>query len=239
MGMICTSAANSNDLGLRVRLKPWNMTDFGKCACADDTEAECFRRAHSIEVELNRPSLHPSTPRNADMAYVLPDTETREGPPGGRFFAYGFVASIFAQSLDSMILDTLRGIARLLVPPYVTENAAFKKNDLHRDSTQRSIHYRHRTHTDDRGFFARTFCVREFEEHGLDAATVQCNVSFGLEAGTLRGMHFQAPRVSEAKLVPCVRGGIHDIIVDLRTQSQTYQRHFAVELTAKNGCRLF
>ena len=94
-------------------------------------------------------------------------------------------------------------------------------------------------HTDDRGFFARTFCVREFEQHGLDAATVQCNVSFNLEAGTLRGMHFQAPPVTEAKLVRCVRGGVHDVIVDLRTQSPTYQRHFAVELSANNRRALF
>jgi dTDP-4-dehydrorhamnose 3,5-epimerase len=93
--------------------------------------------------------------------------------------------------------------------------------------------------TDDRGFFARTFCVREFEQHGLDAATVQCNVSFNLAAGTLRGMHYQAPPVIEAKLVRCVRGGIHDVIVDLRTQSPTYQRHFAVELTADNRRALF
>jgi dTDP-4-dehydrorhamnose 3,5-epimerase len=94
-------------------------------------------------------------------------------------------------------------------------------------------------HTDDRGFFARTFCVREFQQHGLDAATVQCNVSFNLESGTLRGMHFQAPPVSESKLVRCVRGGIHDVIVDLRTQSPTYRRHFAVALSANNRRALF
>jgi len=93
--------------------------------------------------------------------------------------------------------------------------------------------------TDDRGFFARTFCVREFEQHGLNAAAVQCNVSFNLAAGTLRGMHFQAPPVSEAKLVRCVRGRIHDVIVDLRAESPTYQRHFAVELSASSRRALF
>ena len=61
-------------------------------------------------------------------------------------------------------------------------------------------------HEDDRGFFARTFCVDEFVAHGLDPAVVQCNISFNLRAGTVRGMHYQAPPVSETKLVRCTRG---------------------------------
>ncbi|MEY2486490.1 MAG: dTDP-4-dehydrorhamnose 3,5-epimerase [Verrucomicrobiota bacterium] len=94
-------------------------------------------------------------------------------------------------------------------------------------------------HGDARGFFARTFCVREFERHGLNATVAQCNISHNREAGTLRGIHFQKPPCSEAKLVRCVRGGIHDVIVDLRPKSQTYKRHFAVELNAQNRRALF
>jgi dTDP-4-dehydrorhamnose 3,5-epimerase len=94
-------------------------------------------------------------------------------------------------------------------------------------------------HMDDRGLFARTFCRREFEQHGLNAEVAQCNISFNPRAGTLRGMHFQKPPVSEAKLVRCIRGGIHDVIVDLRPDSVGYQRHFSVELTSQNRRALF
>ena len=94
-------------------------------------------------------------------------------------------------------------------------------------------------HTDERGFFARTFCRHEFEKHGLNAEIAQCNISFSPTAGTLRGMHFQKPPVSEAKLVRCIRGKIHDIIVDLRPDSGSYKRHFSVELTSKNRRALF
>lgn len=94
-------------------------------------------------------------------------------------------------------------------------------------------------HQDERGFFARTFCRREFEAHGLNPEVVQCNTSFNLTAGTLRGMHFQRPPASEAKLVRCVRGAIHDVIVDLRPASATYRQHFSVELTAVNRRALF
>ena len=89
-------------------------------------------------------------------------------------------------------------------------------------------------HEDDRGFFARTFCVHEFETHGLNPRVVQCSTAFNLRRGTLRGMHFQAPPMSEVKLVRCVRGAIHDVIVDLRLDSPTYKSHLAVELTADN-----
>lgn len=94
-------------------------------------------------------------------------------------------------------------------------------------------------HQDERGFFARTFCAAEFEKHGLDARVVQCNLSSNLKAGTLRGMHFQAPPMSEAKLVRCVRGAIHDVVVDLRPQSATYRQSFAVELSRENRRALF
>jgi dTDP-4-dehydrorhamnose 3,5-epimerase len=91
---------------------------------------------------------------------------------------------------------------------------------------------------DARGFFARTFCRREFETHGLNPAIAQCNLSFNHKAGTLRGMHFQR-EPAEAKLVRCLQGGIHDVIVDLRPRSPTYRKHFAVELTAESYSGLF
>jgi len=94
-------------------------------------------------------------------------------------------------------------------------------------------------HEDDRGFFARSFCVDEFVEHGLDPSVVQCNISFNARAGTVRGMHYQASPVSETKLVRCTRGAIHDVVVDLRPDSPTYQQHVAVELTAENRRALY
>ena len=92
---------------------------------------------------------------------------------------------------------------------------------------------------DDRGFFARSFCRHEFEAAGLEPVVAQCNVSWNRRAGTLRGMHFQAPPSAEAKLVRCTRGAIHDVIVDLRRESPTYLRHFATELTADNRRQLY
>jgi len=93
--------------------------------------------------------------------------------------------------------------------------------------------------TDERGFFARTFCRREFEARGLNPEVAQCNMSYNATAGTLRGMHFQNSPVSEAKLVRCVRGGIHDVIVDLRPRSATYRHYHSMELTAENRRALF
>ena len=92
---------------------------------------------------------------------------------------------------------------------------------------------------DERGFFARSFCEKEFAAHGLDSRLVQCNVSFNRRRGTLRGMHFQAPPKGEAKLVRCTAGAIHDVIVDLRPASATYCRWFGVELTARNRRALY
>lgn len=85
-------------------------------------------------------------------------------------------------------------------------------------------------HQDTRGFFARTFCRKECEAHGLNSDIAQCNFSFNEKTGTLRGMHFQKAPAREAKLVRCLRGRIHDVIVDLRPQSATFRKHFAVEL---------
>jgi hypothetical protein len=71
-------------------------------------------------------------------------------------------------------------------------------------------------HADERGFFARTFCAREFEAAGLSPMVAQANVSFNHRAGTLRGLHFQRPPAAEAKLVRCTRGRVYDVAVDLR-----------------------
>ena len=92
---------------------------------------------------------------------------------------------------------------------------------------------------DDRGFFARSFCQREFEEHNLNAVIAQANLAFNRAAGTMRGMHFQYPPAAETKLVRCTRGAILDIIVDLRPESTTYLEHVAVELTADNHLALY
>ncbi len=92
---------------------------------------------------------------------------------------------------------------------------------------------------DERGYFARSFCVQEFADHGLPTGVLQCNVSFNLTRGTLRGMHFQRTPLAEAKLVRCTRGAIYDVIVDLRQESSTYCRWYGVELTEENGSALF
>jgi dTDP-4-dehydrorhamnose 3,5-epimerase len=87
---------------------------------------------------------------------------------------------------------------------------------------------------DERGWFARSFDPDEFQAHGLDAAIAQCNVSFNLSAGTLRGLHYQAEPHGESKLVRCVRGAIFDVAVDLRADSPTYRQWHAVELSGEN-----
>jgi len=86
-------------------------------------------------------------------------------------------------------------------------------------------------HRDERGWFARTYCRQEFEKHGIKLAIAQSNLSLSLRAGTLRGMHFQRELQAEAKLVRCVRGSIHDVVIDLRPDSRTYREHFALELS--------
>ena len=93
--------------------------------------------------------------------------------------------------------------------------------------------------TDERGLFARTWCVREFAAHGIRAMPVQANLSFSRQRGTLRGLHFQLPPSREGKLVRCVRGALLDAVVDLRCDSPTYQAVVTVELTAGNRRALF
>ncbi len=87
---------------------------------------------------------------------------------------------------------------------------------------------------DERGFFARTFCQKEFEDHGLNTKVAQCNISFNRKKGTLRGMHYQITPHEEAKLVRCTSGAIYDVIIDLRQTSPTFGRWMTAELTAKN-----
>jgi dTDP-4-dehydrorhamnose 3,5-epimerase len=94
-------------------------------------------------------------------------------------------------------------------------------------------------HRDDRGYFARTFCVEEFKAHGLNSHLVQCSTAFNIQRGTLRGFHWQASPKTEEKLVRVTRGAIHDVIVDLRTESPTYLQHAAIELSADNGRMLY
>jgi len=94
-------------------------------------------------------------------------------------------------------------------------------------------------HEDERGSFARSFCRREFEAHGLSPVVSQCNISRNRKKGTLRGMHFQAAPHEEAKLVRCARGALWDVIVDMRPASATRGRWFGVELTDTNGLQLY
>ena len=92
---------------------------------------------------------------------------------------------------------------------------------------------------DERGFFARSFCQREFDEHGLESRLVQCNVSQNVLQGTVRGMHMQRPPHGEVKLVRCTRGSLYDVIIDFREDSPTYLEHVGVELTAQNYRMLY
>ena len=87
-------------------------------------------------------------------------------------------------------------------------------------------------HRDHRGFFARTWCTREFADRKLPGELVQASLSRNDRRGTVRGMHMQLPPSQEGKLVRCARGRIYDVIVDLRVGSPTYLRHFGVELTS-------
>lgn len=87
---------------------------------------------------------------------------------------------------------------------------------------------------DDRGFFARAFCENEFAAHRLVTRFVQVNNSLSAQKGTLRGMHYQLAPRAETKMVRCIRGGLYDVILDLRQGSPTFGRSFGAELTAEN-----
>ncbi len=92
---------------------------------------------------------------------------------------------------------------------------------------------------DERGFFARTWCQREFAARGLNARLVQCSMSFSKRRGTLRGLHYQAAPFQEARLVRCPRGAIFDVVLDLRPGSPTRLQHVAVVLSAENARQVY
>nr|WP_320161290.1 dTDP-4-dehydrorhamnose 3,5-epimerase [uncultured Methanoregula sp.] len=88
--------------------------------------------------------------------------------------------------------------------------------------------------TDERGFFARSFCKDEFQKHGLETSIVQCNVSYNKKKGTFRGMHYQVAPFEEVKIVSCTKGAIYDVVLDLREKSKTYCQWVATEINDKN-----
>jgi len=92
---------------------------------------------------------------------------------------------------------------------------------------------------DHRGFFARTWCRREFAEHGLNSDLVQCSVSFNKRSGTVRGMHYQIAPYQEVKLIRCTHGAIYDVLIDLRPESPTFTQYMAVVLSADNRTMLY
>ena len=87
---------------------------------------------------------------------------------------------------------------------------------------------------DERGFFARSWCQKEFQGQGLDPGLVQCSISFNAKKGTLRGMHYQVKPYEEAKLVRCTMGSLYDVIIDLRQDSTTYGQYAGFVLSADN-----
>jgi dTDP-4-dehydrorhamnose 3,5-epimerase len=92
---------------------------------------------------------------------------------------------------------------------------------------------------DERGFFARTFCINEFQQNGLKTDFVQCNISFNQKAGTLRGLHYQDYPWQETKLVRCTSGAVYDVIIDLRKNSVTYCQWLSFNLSAENHKMLY
>ena len=92
---------------------------------------------------------------------------------------------------------------------------------------------------DDRGFFGRSWCKREFDEAGLNSAIAQINTSLSIEKGTLRGLHFQIEPYQECKTIRCTRGGIFNMIVDLRPKSPTFLHWYGEELNQDNHKALY
>jgi dTDP-4-dehydrorhamnose 3,5-epimerase len=92
---------------------------------------------------------------------------------------------------------------------------------------------------DERGFFARAWCEKEFAEKNLTSRMVQANTSYSKNKGTLRGLHYQVSPHEEAKLMRCIKGAIFDVAVDLRPDSGTYKKWFGIELTESNRRMLF
>jgi dTDP-4-dehydrorhamnose 3,5-epimerase len=94
-------------------------------------------------------------------------------------------------------------------------------------------------HEDERGFFSRLWCKKEFENHGLDSRLSQTNIGFSIKRGTLRGLHYQMLPYQEVKVVRCTMGAIYDVIVDLRPDSPTYKQWVSVELNSINRTMLY
>jgi dTDP-4-dehydrorhamnose 3,5-epimerase len=92
---------------------------------------------------------------------------------------------------------------------------------------------------DERGFFARSWCQREFDQRGLNSHLVQCNISYNLKKHTMRGMHYQAEPFAETKIVRCVKGSIYDVVIDLRPESPTFKQWTGQTLTAANRKMLY
>ena len=92
---------------------------------------------------------------------------------------------------------------------------------------------------DERGFFARSWCQKEFQDQGLNSKLVQCSISFNAKKGTLRGMHYQIKPFEETKLIRCTSGSIYDVIVDLRPDSESYGQHIGVVLSSDNRKLLY
>lgn len=92
---------------------------------------------------------------------------------------------------------------------------------------------------DKRGFFARTWCHNEFVAHGINIEMLQANISQNKRVGTVRGLHFAWPPSQEAKLVRCGRGKIHDVILDLRPDSESFGKHYTITLDSKQGNALY
>jgi dTDP-4-dehydrorhamnose 3,5-epimerase len=94
-------------------------------------------------------------------------------------------------------------------------------------------------HSDERGFFARSWCQREFREHGLNSRLMQCNISFNRRNGTLRGMHFHGAPHSETTIVRCRQGVIYEVVLDLRLQLPTFKEWISALLTVGNRNMLY
>jgi dTDP-4-dehydrorhamnose 3,5-epimerase len=110
---------------------------------------------------------------------------------------------------------------------------------FHKTNLHGAVVVEYETAADERGFFARTWCRKEFQRQGLNPELVQCNTSFNRQRGTLRGMHYQAYPYEEAKLVRCIRGTIYDVIIDLRSSSPTLRNWFGMELSESNNKMLY
>jgi len=87
---------------------------------------------------------------------------------------------------------------------------------------------------DERGFFARTWDKNEFIKRKLDSEFVQSNISSNKKKGTIRGMHYQSKPYEETKIIRCTKGAIYDVIIDLRPNSLTFKKWFAIELSENN-----